>query len=317
MRPQVMVYNADTMPVKKKSYNVKVDGHQLELSHLDKVFWPKEGYTKGDVIEYYNRIAPYILPYLKDRPESMNRHPNGIKGQAFFQKDTDHQGPEWLTKAEIYSESNNKNIRYLVCNDKATLLYMANLGCIEINPWNSTVKKQENPDFMIIDLDPEGVSFDVVIDVAKEVKKVCDELGIPSYPKTSGATGIHVYVPMGAKYDYEAVKEFAHLIVTMVNKRMPKVTTLERSLKKRPKGVYLDYLQNRRGQTLACVYSLRPKPGAPVSTPLKWTELKHGLKPTDFNIKNIEKRLKKVGDLWKPVMGNGVDMKKVLGRLEK
>lgn len=301
----------------KQEISIKIDGKTLKLTNLDKIYWPKEKYTKGDVIDYYQKVAAYILPYLKNRPESLNRHPGGIAGKNFFQKDVGHMPPPWVKIEKVHSESNNKTIHYLVCQDKATLVYMANLGCIEINPWNSRTGKLQHPDFMIIDLDPEKISFDRVVEVAQMVHKVLDQLKVPNFCKTSGATGLHIYVPMGAKYTYEQTKQFANLIAILVNHKLPNITSLERHPAKRQKKVYLDYLQNNKGQTLAAPYSVRPKPGATVSTPLEWKEVKKGLSPQDFNIKNIFTRLKKKGDLWKPVLGRGIDLKKALSKIEK
>ena len=294
----------------------KIDGKIVQLTNLDKIFWPKEKFTKGDVIDYYQKIAPFILPYLKNRPESLNRHPNGIAGKNFFQKDVDHIPPKWAKVIKIHSDSAEKDINYLVCQDKATLVYMANLGCIEINPWNSRLGKLHHPDFMIIDLDPEKISFERVVEVALTVHKLFDQLKIPNYCKTSGATGLHIYVPMGAKYTYDQVRHLAHQIAILVNQKLPSITSLERHPSKRQGKVYLDYLQNNKGQTLAAPYSIRPKPGATVSTPVEWKEVKIGLSPQDFNIKNIFARLKKKGDLWKPVLGRGIDLKKALKQIE-
>ncbi len=290
---------------------------KVNITNPKKIFWPKEKYTKGDMIEYYEKIADYILPYLKDRPESMNRHPNGIAGESFFQKNVDHTPPPWVKTQKVYSESNQENINYLVCNNKDTLLYMANLGCIEINPWFSRTKDLDKPDYAVIDLDPEGIGFDKVIEVALTVHKLLDKLKIANYCKTSGATGLHIYIPLGAKYNYEQAKHFAQLIATLVYNKLPAITSIERSPQKRQKKIYLDYLQNRKGQTLAAPYSLRPKPGATVATPLEWKEVKKGLKPTDFTIKNIFARLKKKGDLFKPVLEKGIDLKAALKAIEK
>lgn len=301
----------------KKDMVAKIDGKELRLSNLDKIYFPKEKITKGEVIDYYQKIAPYILPYLKDRPESLNRHPGGIKGPSFFQKDIDHQAPTWVTTHKIYSESNEDFINYLVCNDKATLVYMANLGCIEINPWFSRIEHLDKPDYAVLDLDPEAIGFDKVIEVALQTHKILDKLKIPNYCKTSGATGMHIYVPLGAKYSYEQAKTFMHLIGMLVNKKLPEITSLERMPKKRQKKVYLDFLQNRKGQTLAAPYSLRPKEGATVATPLLWNEVKKGLTPQKFNIKNIFSRLKQKGDLFKPVLGKGVDLQAVLNKIER
>jgi bifunctional non-homologous end joining protein LigD len=296
---------------------VRINRHKLKLTNLDKVFFPDEGYTKGDIIEYYRKVSKYMLPYLKDRPESMLRHPNGIYGKSFFQKNIEHTPPEWIKTERIYSEHTEDYINYLICNDEATLVFMANLGCIEINPWFSRVQSQEYPDYLVIDLDPEEISFNKVIETALQVKEALDIAGAKSFCKTSGATGIHVYVPLKAKYHYDVAKEFALVIGKMVNTWIPEFTSLERSPSKRKKKVYLDYLQNRKGQTLAAPYSVRPKPGATVSTPLKWEEVKEGLHPSDFTIKNIHKRLDKTGDLFKGVLGPGIDIEKCIKRIEK
>jgi bifunctional non-homologous end joining protein LigD len=289
---------------------------KIQFTHLDKVFFPKAGISKGQLIDYYGQIGGRMLPYLKDRPHSLLRQPNGIGGEAFFQKDIGRTVPKWLKTAEIYSESNQKNINYLVCNSVDALLYMAQLGCIEINPWNSRVKRLEKPDWLVLDLDPEDISFEEVIKVAIVVHQLCEELNIPSYPKTSGKTGIHIYIPLAAKYDYEQTKQFAQLLATLVHQRIPETTSLERSPKNRQMKIYIDFLQNREGQTLAAPYSVRPTEVASVSTPLHWAEVKKGLKPSEFTIKNIFKRLDREGDLWRPVIGKGLDIGKVLKSLQ-
>lgn len=286
------------------------------FTHLDKVFFPKHGYTKNDMIHYYESVADYMLPYLKDRPHSLLRQPNGIKGEGFFQKNMEHL-PEWVPSVDIFSESNNADLHWIKGGELTTLLYMVQLGCVEINPWSSRVQHLDNPDWLVIDLDPEGQSFENVIRVANEVKKVCDEWGIPSLPKTSGKTGIHVYIPLNAKYHFDQSKNVAHLIALEVNKRLPKITSVERMPSKRQHRIYLDFLQNRSGQTLAAPYSLRPTPDATVSTPLHWDEVKKGLKSTDFTIKNTVKRLNRVGDLWQPVLGKGIDLSELLRSIEK
>lgn len=301
----------------KKTEEIRsVNGKTVTLTNLNKVFWPKEKYTKGDLINYYTSVAKYIMPYLKDRPESLNRHPNGITGQNFFQKNVAQMPPDWVTTQEIFSESNGTNIRYLICQNEATLIYLANLGCIEINPWFSTIKHLDKPDYLAIDLDPEGVTFDAVIECALAVKEVLERAGAPGFPKTSGATGIHIYVPLKGKYDYEISKEFAHVIAQITNEMLPDTTSIERSPSKRQHRIYVDFLQNRKGQTLAAPYSVRPKPMATVSTPLKWKELKKGLTPENFTIKNMLKRIERLGgDIFGGVFGTGVDIKKCLKNL--
>lgn len=287
----------------------------LTFTNLDKPFWPEKHYTKGDLIDYYAAISEVMLPYLKDRPQSLLRHPDGYKGNHFFQKDVTFHLPKG--EKTVLVSSDIGDVDYLVATSKQSLLLMAQLGCIEINPWSSRVGQLDTPDWGVIDLDPEGVQFSTVVKVAKTVHEVCDELGVPAYPKTSGKTGIHIFIPMGGKYTYEQVKNFVHLLVIEVNKRQPKLTSLERMPAKRKHRVYLDYLQNNEGQTLAAVYSVRPTKDASVSTPLKWEEVTETLKPSDFTIKNMNERMRKVGDLWEPVLGKGVDIQKVLEKMEK
>ncbi|WP_288375400.1 DNA ligase D [Chryseobacterium culicis] len=304
--------------VNEKEKEVTLDKHLVKLTNLDKIYFPKDEVTKGDVIDYYQSVARYILPYLKNRPLSLNRFPNGIEEQSFYQKDAGDHIPDWIKTTEVYSESNDKNIDYIYCNDKATLAYLNNLGCIDLNPWNSSLPDLEHPDYLVLDLDPSSKNtFDHVIETALQVNEVLKAIKIKGYCKTSGSTGIHIYIPMGAQYDFDQVKDFAHILMKQVNEKLPEITTLERSLQKRDnKKIYLDYLQNRTGQTLASAYSLRPKQGASVSMPLEWDELKPGLKPTDFTIHNALERIKEKGDLFKPVLGKGIDMMKTLELLQ-
>ncbi|MBV2165209.1 MAG: DNA ligase D [Kaistella sp.] len=312
-------------PLKKTT--MKRDNEQLQkfgkqevkLTNQNKIYFPKDGVTKGDVIAYYQSISKYILPHLKDRPQSMNRFPNGIEGMSFYQKDASDEIPDWIETQKVFSESTDKYINYILCNDKATMAYLNNLGCIELNVWTSRKDTTDKPDYLVLDLDPsDNNTFEDVILTAQTVKKIMDKAKVKGYCKTSGSSGIHIYIPAGAKYSFEQVKDFAHVMMQLVQKQIPDITTLERNLQKRDKGkIYLDYLQNRRGQTLASVYSLRPKNGAPVSMPIEWDELKTGLKPTDFNIENALQRIEKKGDIFKPVFGKGFDMLKALELLEK
>ena len=290
---------------------------KVKATNINKIYFPDEGLTKGDVIEYYIEMADYILPYIKGRPQSLLRNPNGIKAKGFFHKDAGEGTPAFVKTKKIFSESTNKDINYIICENKPTLTYLNNLGSIEINPWHSTIGALDNPDYLMIDIDPSDENtFEQVIQAANVVKEVLDRAGAPSYCKTSGASGLHVYVPTGKRYTYEQVKDFAYLICMLANEQIPGFTTLERNLQKRGnKHIYMDYLQNRRGQTIACVYSLRPKPGATVSTPLLWKEVKSGLTPQDFNIHNIMKRVKKMGDIFTPILGKGIDLNKCLKKL--
>lgn len=224
-----------------------------------------------------------------------------------------------MEQIAIPSESSEKDIHYLLCNTKESLAYLNNLGCIDLNPWNSTTENLENPTWLAIDLDPSAKNtFEDVIETALMVKEVLDKAKITAYPKTSGSTGIHIFIPMGGKYTFEQVKDFANIIMQKVEKQLPDLTTLERALKTRStKKIYLDYLQNRSGQTLASVYSIRPKEHAPVSMPLEWKEVKTGLKPTDFTIENALKRIKKKGDLFLPVLGEGIEMLDALQKIQE
>ena len=290
----------------------------VTVTHFDKVYFPDEKVTKGDVANYYISMADYILPYLKGRPESLLRNPNGIKAKGFFQKDAADDTPSFVHCKQIHSDSTNKEVNYIVCDNIETLVYLNNLGCIEINPWHSTVEALDKPDYLMIDIDPSDKNtFEQVIKVALTVKKVLDNAGAISYCKTSGASGMHIYVPTAKKYDYEQVKDFAYLVCMIVNDELKSFTTLERNLQKRgKKHIYMDYLQNRRGQTISSVYSLRPKPGATVSTPLLWEEVKSGLSPKQFTIHNTLERVKKMGDLFKGVLGKGIDLGKCLKNLQ-
>lgn len=289
---------------------------KLELTNLQKLYWPDEGITKGDLLKYYEKIAPFILPYLKNRPLSLKRNPNGIKDAGFYHKDAGDIAPDWVKTADILAESTNKIVHYLVCNDLKSLLFIANLGCIEMNPWNSVVSRLDRPDYLVIDIDPSDKnSFEQVIEVALVIKDLLDRGGATGFCKTSGASGIHVYIPCNKKYEYDIVRDFARVLAELVQEQLPGFTTLERSLSKRKKNqIYVDYLQNSRGQTLASAYSVRPKPGAPVSTPLEWKEVKPGLYPTMFTIKNILKRVDKKGDLFKQVLGKGINIPTVLNK---
>ncbi|WP_312333836.1 DNA ligase D [Sphingobacterium sp.] len=295
----------------------KVNGHELKFTNLDKIFWPEEKITKRDLINYYDQAAPFILPYLKGRPQSMNRYPNGIIGEGFYFKDVTDTAPEWAETYLYQSEADDRDRHYLVGKDEATLLYMANLGCIEMNPWSSTVKTPDNPTFCIIDLDPDKNTFDQVIETAQLTKQLLDDMGVPSYCKTSGSTGLHIYIPLGNKYSYDQSKEFARIIVTLIHAELPDYTSLERTVRDRKGKMYLDFLQNRPHATIAAAYSVRPKPGATVSMPLHWDEVKKGLKISDFTLFNAIERMHAVGDIFKPVLGKGINLKKVIDKISK
>ena len=288
------------------------------LTHLDKIYWPQEGITKGELIEYYREIAPVILPYLRDRPQSLHRFPNGIDGKSFFQKDVSQQPPPpWVATAAVSSGSRGNQIEYLLCQDEPSLLYIVNLGCVEVNPWNSRVGSLEEPDYVIIDLDPESVGFEKVIEAALAVRRVLEKAEIESVCKTSGKRGLHIFIPIGPGHTTDQATQFAEIVATLVHDKLPAFTSLVRSPSLRQGKVYLDFLQNSRGQTLAAAYSARPHPGATVSTPLLWKEVKKGLDPSKYTIKSIARRLEKMGDPWAPVLKGGNDLSTCLSRLRK
>ncbi|MES2061802.1 MAG: DNA ligase D [Bacteroidota bacterium] len=300
---------------KEETQVKKICGHDLKFTHLSKVYWPEDGITKRDMFNYYYQVAEYILPYLKDRPQSLNRFPNGIHGPSFYQKDVRGKSPDWV-RTFPYTTSEGEDKDYLVGHDEATLLWMASLGCIEMNPWFSRIQSPDNPDYCIIDLDPDKNTFNQVIAAAQEVKKVLDAIDVPGYCKTSGSTGMHIYIPLGAKYDYDQSQMFARLIVNIVHQQIPDYTSLERMVKNRNGKMYLDFLQNRPGATIAGPYSLRPKPGATVSMPLHWDEVKAGLTMKHFTIHNAIERLKKEGDLFKGVLDKGIDLEKTIKKAQ-
>jgi bifunctional non-homologous end joining protein LigD len=293
----------------------KICGHDLKFTNLSKVYWPEDKVTKRDMFNYYYQVAEYILPYLKDRPMSLNRFPGGIHGPSFYQKDVKDKAPDWAKKFP-YTTSDGEDKEYLVGTDEASLLWMASLGCIEMNPWFSRVQSPDNPDYCVIDLDPDKNTFDQVIEAALEVKKVLDAINVPSYCKTSGSTGMHIYIPLEAKYTYDQSQMFARILVNIVHKQLKDFTSLERMVAKRNGKMYLDFLQNRPGATIAGPYSLRPKPGATVSMPLDWDEVKPGLTMRHFTIFNSIDRLKSTSDLFKGVLGKGIDLKKTIEKAQ-
>lgn len=296
---------------------ITLNKHKIKLTHLTKILWPEDDLTKGDMIQFYQDIAQLILPHLKNRPQSLHRHPNGINEKGFFQKNFT-AAPDWATIKAVHSEHENRDIHYFICKNEADLIYLAQLGCIEINPWLSRLPKLAAPDFCVLDLDPEDIEFAAVVKTAQTIHKLLNKTGIEHFCKTSGATGLHIYIPLGAKYSYDQSTKFAELIAIIVNKQIPEITSIKRSPAQRQGKVYIDFLQNRRGQTVAAPYSLRPRPQAPVSTPLQWREVNARLDPLNFTISNIRKRLDQYGDLWEPLLqAKGVDLLTSIEKLTK
>jgi bifunctional non-homologous end joining protein LigD len=285
---------------------LNVDGRRLKFTNLNKIFYPGEGIAKRDLINYYDAVASLILPHLRDRPLSLKRYPNGIDHDFFFQKEAEDKVPEWVRLEPIFSEHNQAPIRYIICNDPATLVYLANLACIDHNPWMSRVGSLDHPDFALIDLDPtEGCPYSKIVEAAQLVKKTLDSVGLAGYPKTTGGDGMHVYVPLEPVYSYEQVRSFAEILSILVIRQNPDLFTTPRAVSRRKKGkVYFDYLQISSAKTIAAPYVLRAYAGAPVSTPLDWSEVQQGLEPHQFNIHNALDRFERVGDLFEPVLKN-------------
>lgn len=269
------------------------------------------------MLNYYYQMAPFIVPYLKNRPQTLSRYPNGIKNKSFYQKDVTGKVPDWLESFPYFSEKDQRKKHFAVCTDEASLLYLASLACIEMNPWSSTTQNPDHPDWCIIDLDPDQNPFEQVIEAARATKEVLDAIDLPGCCKTSGSTGLHIYIPLGANYTYEESKEFGRSLVKVIHRHIPDFTSIERLKSNRKGNIYLDFLQNRPQATVAAPYSLRPRPGAPVSMPLHWSEVKPGLKISDFNIFNSVERVNEQGDIFSGVLGAGIDMQAALEKLQR
>jgi len=279
---------------------IELDGRRQRLSNLNKVYYPESGITKREVLAYYFRIAARILPYLAGRPMVLRRYPDGITGEAFFQKDAGESYPDWMETVDVDSEHLGKKIRFFLCNDISALLYLTNLGCLDHNPWPSRRDDLERPDYLFFDLDPvDGTDYSVTVEVARKLLQKLDALGLEVFAKTSGADGLHLWLPLEREYTYESTRTFAEIVARLVAAENPKLVTMERVVAKRPKGkVLIDSAQNAFGRPLASPWSLRAKPKAPLSAPLWLKELKRGLKPEKFNVRTIFARLKKEGDPW-------------------
>jgi bifunctional non-homologous end joining protein LigD len=291
-------------------------GPRLKPTNVKKVFWPAEGYTKGDLIAYYERVAPLMLPYLRDRPLVLTRFPDGIAGKSFYQKDAPDFAPAWVRTERIYSRDTERDIAYLVVDDVEMLRYVANSGAIPIHLWASRVPSLERPDWLVLDLDPKGAPFTDVVRVALALRRILERLELPSYVKTSGATGLHILLPLGARYTYEQCRTFARLLAVMGVEAEPEVSTVARPLRARGGKVYIDFGQNGHGQTIVAPYSLRPLPGAPASCPLEWSEVTPGLDPARFTLRTLPVRFDKMADPLTPVLGDGIDMAAALERVE-
>jgi bifunctional non-homologous end joining protein LigD len=281
---------------------VRLDGRDVPLTNLQKVFWPRQGFTKGDLLQYYADVAPVLLPHLRQRAMVMKRYPNGSEGPFFFMKRIPEPHPDWIKTCSIEHASKSV-IDFPVVNDTASLLWTVNLGCIDLNPWYGRCPAYDEPDYLHFDLDPmEGVPFDKVRETALLLHEALDKLRMPNYAKTTGSKGIHVYVPIVRGPKQKQVWTFAKQFAFTMAGAYPKLMTAQYRKEKRPAGhVLVDYNQNAWGRTLASVYSVRPKPKATVSAPVTWKELDKGVQLEDFRLENMRERLAKVGDLWAPV----------------
>ena len=277
---------------------LEIRGERVSLTSLDRVYWPSENITKFELLCYYLRIESFIMPFLQGRPAILQRYPRGIKAPMFFQQDLE-SAPAFIKTVRLTNQE-GRELNYAVYTTVGSLLHFVNLGTIEQHPWHSTVKHLDKPDYLMLDLDPKAAPWQNVLDVALVCKEVFDELGLPSFPKTSGSSGIHVYLPLKPKYDYGKIAAVAHALAGEVASRAPKIATTQRSLARRQKQqVYVDAMQNARGKTIASVFSARARPGATVSMPLTWKQVEKGVKISDFTIKNVPDLIKKDGDAWR------------------
>jgi len=288
---------------------------RVGFTNLDKVFWPAEGLTKGDLIDYYRAVSRWLLPYMRDRPVVLTRYPDGIEGKHFYQKDAPEWTPDWLRVESIWSESTEKEIRYFVCDDEESLLYLVNLGAIPLHLWSSRAATLQHPDWCILDLDPKGAPFEHVVRIALAIRELCDEIELPCYVKTSGSTGLHVLLPLGGQCTYDQSRTLGELLARAIVARLPRIATVVRSPSRRQGKVYLDFLQNRHGQLLVAPFSVRPLPGAPVSAPLKWSEVNRGLHIGRFTVQNLPRRMRRLGR--DPLAGVLEERPDLLGALER
>ena len=302
---------------------VEIDGNQLKFTHLNKIWFPTDGYTKRDLLNFYNDVSSFLLPHLEGRPLSLKRYPNGINEEYFFQKNSPASYPSWLKFTEIESDHRDPKkapglIRYVLAENRAALLFLVQQGCIDQNPWQSRVGSLENPDFILIDLDPQGCEFSMIVEAALLVRRTLDQLELEGYAKTTGGDGMHIYIPVLPEYSYDTTRTFAEAISRVCVAQRPELFTTPRSVEKRQRNkVYFDYLQNGEGKTIAAPYVARAHAGAPVATPLAWREIKAGLTPAQFHIRNAIARFDKVGDLFEGVLKKKQDLLPAFEKLQK
>jgi bifunctional non-homologous end joining protein LigD len=302
---------------RSSSPEMEITKPEVKITNPGKLFWPDDGYTKSDLIAYYDTVAPLLLPYLLDRPLVLTRYPDGITGKSFFQKDAPDFIPDWVRTERIYSKDTERDIDYFIVNDAATLRYVANLGTIPLHLWSARVGSLDRPDWLVLDLDPKGAPFADVVTVARELRRLLDALELPSFVKTSGATGLHILIPLGARYTHDEARNFGAILASLGAEAQPRISTVARPIRARGGKVYIDFLQNGHGRTIVAPYSVRPLPGAPVSCPLRWEEVTARLDPRRFTIKTTPARFEKLGDPLAKVLTGGIDMAAALSRAER
>ena len=302
---------AEPLPVRAPS-----ETREVHFTNLDKVFWPEEGYTKGDLIDYYRAISPWLLPYLADRALVMTRYPDGIDGKSFYQKDAPEWAPDWLRTETVFSESSGRDLNYFVADSPEAILYIANMGTIPLHIWHSRLETPSRPDWCVLDLDPKEASFGDVIRVARCIRRMCEEAGLPCYVKTSGSSGLHVMIPLGRRCTYEQSQLFGGVMSRVIAVELPEIATVERRVSRREGKVYLDYLQNGHGKLIAAPFCVRPRPGAPVSMPLEWSEVVDGLAIEQHTIRTAPARMAALGrDPLAAVLEEEPDLVAALERL--
>ncbi|MCS7026472.1 MAG: DNA ligase D [Bryobacteraceae bacterium] len=297
---------------------VEFEGKRVTFTNLNKVYFPEEGVLKRDIVNYYAQVADLILPYLRDRPLALRRYPDGIHGESFFQKAVSEHFPKWLRQEPIASPDSKSPTRFAVADDLASLLYLVNLGCVDHNPWMSRIASLEHPDFVLIDLDPQDCGYDRIVEAARCVREKLEAVGLEGYPKTTGGDGMHIYIPIEPVYSFEQARTFAQLLAYWLAFERPDLFTTERTVSRRRKNrVYLDWMQVASGKTISAPYVLRAYPGAPVATPLEWREVRPGLDPRQFHLRNARQRFERVGDLFSGVLQRPQRLETALPKLEK
>jgi bifunctional non-homologous end joining protein LigD len=316
LRPADTLTSSQRAVYPQPAVEVPQSSKSITFSNLNKIYWPAEKFTKGDLIDYYRGISRWLLPYLKNRPVVLTRFPDGIDGKSFYQKDAPEFAPDWMRTIPIWSEDTQRDIRYFVCDDEESILYIANMGSIPLHIWQSRVGSLELPDWCVIDLDPKDAPFKDVIRTAQVLHRICEDAGLPNFVKTTGKTGLHIMLPLGRQFTYEQCRTIGELLARLVLRELNDIATITRHITKRGDKVYLDYLQNRHGQLIVAPFSVRPLPGASVSMPLMWDEVNSDLDPRKFTIKSAIERMEKLGsDPVLPVLETKPDLLAVLNRL--